>query len=316
MLISSSRALRPAAERPGGSVGRLRRHLLHVGIGAAALVLTATAAPTADATTPRILIGADGDASGLSRSIAAPLAYNGYGSLGGPVPVAAMVNMKSNTSWRTVANAASGSAVYNNIVRWATTIKSRPGTKLFAFHHEPESSSNTGFGTAGDYIAAYRRVVDIFRQQGVTNVEYTWQMTSWAFATSSSARNYAAKWYPGDSYVTDVGTDPYNWYDCGPGTGKWVDLKAVMDPSLAFARAHGKRVVVAEFASQSDLVRRPQWLRTVRQYFIANRATLRAVFYFQYIDPYKTGCHWKLSTVADLAAMREMAADTTNFTAS
>jgi beta-mannanase len=225
-----------------------------------------------------------------------------------------MINMKPVTSWRNVANASSGSSTYNDIVRWARTIKARSGTILFAFHHEPEASGNTGYGSASDYIAAYRRVVNIFRQQGVSNVEYTWQMTSWAFATSSSDRRYAAKWYPGDSYVNNVGTDPYNWYNCGPGSGRWESLKTVMDPSLAFARAHGKKLVVAEFASQADSARRPDWLRAVKQYFIANRDTIRAVFYFHYNDPGHTDCHWRLTTSNELSAMRSMATDTTYFT--
>jgi hypothetical protein len=289
----------------------LRSRLVRLGVGAAALALTASAAPTADATTPRILVGAVGNATGLSSAIGTHLYYHGYGKLDGKVPTAKYVNMKPNVSWHTVATATSGSATYANIVRWAQTLKSRGETTLFTFHHEPEGATSTSFGNAADFIAAWRRVVTIFRQQGVTNVEYTWQMTSWAFATSPTARNYAAKWYPGDSYVTNVGTDPYNWYNCGPGSGKWEQLSSVMAASTSYARAHGKKLVVGEFASQSDPNRRAQWIRNARSYFVANRDVIRAVFYFQYPDP--RHCYWELSSSADLAAMRDMARDTTNF---
>jgi beta-mannanase len=221
--------------------------------------------------------------------------------------------MRSNTSWRNVANAKAGSSTYTNIVRWAKTLKARSTRTLFAFHHEPEGATSKSFGSAADFIAAYRHVVNIFRAQGVTNVEYTWQMTSWAFATRSSASNYAPKWYPGDSYVDNVGSDPYNWYNCGPGAGKWQSLKFVTDPSLAFAKAHHKKLVLAEFASQANS-RRPQWLRDAKSYIVANRANIRAVFYFQF--SLRSACFWKLNTSGDLSAMRTFASDKVNFTAS
>ncbi|MEP7089921.1 MAG: glycosyl hydrolase [Nocardioidaceae bacterium] len=306
-------ALHARTTSPASPTRRLTRRLLQVAIGVTAVSLTAMATPTtAGAAAPRMIIGADGDAAGLAKTIGAPLAYHGYGSMGGKPPSGVMVNMKPNVSWHTVATAGSSTTTYKNIVRWAQTLKSRPGPILFAFHHEPEGSGSTSFGTASDYIAAFRRVEDIFKAQGVRNVEYTWQMTSWAFATKSSARNYAAKWYPGDAYVTNVGTDPYNWYNCGPGSGKWQSLQFVMDPSLTFARAHGKKLVVGEFASQSDS-RRASWLKDVKAYFVANRDTIRAVFYFQHLI--RPGCHWLLQSPADLSAMASIAKDTTNFTA-
>jgi|tagenome__1003787_1003787.scaffolds.fasta_scaffold20868031_1 hypothetical protein len=305
----------PAPRQNRSSSRRLPSRVVQAGVGAAALAMTVTVTPTptAQAATPRMIVGAVGDAKGLSNALGAPMAYHAYAKITAGVPNAKMVNMVPTTSWRTVANAKAGSSTYANIVRWAKTIKGRSGKVLFAFHHEPEASTHTGLGSAADYIAAYRRVVTIFRQQGVSNVEYTWQMTSWAFATKSSDRRYAAKWYPGDAYVNNVGSDPYNWYNCGPGSGKWQELKAVADPSLRFAKAHGKKLVLAEYASQANS-RRAQWLKNARSYFIANRATIRGVFYFQFRA--RVGCSWKLTSSADLSAMRTMAKDTTNFSAS
>ena len=305
------------ALRPARHSRSARRRVWAAGLGSTLAVMACTLPlPTSEAATTRIVVGAAGDAQGLSKSIGAPLAYHGYGKMNGHVPVAKMINMKSTTSWRNVAHASSGSATYNNIVRWAQTIKSRPGTIFFAFHHEPEAKGNLSFGTASDYIAAYRRVVNIFRQQGVRNVEYTWQMTSWSFATNPTDRRYAAKWYPGATYVDNVGTDPYNWYTCGSGRGNWVSLKSVMDPSLAFARAHGKKLVVTEFGSQADPSRRAGWLRDAQSYFVANRDTVHGVFYFQYNDPYNTSCHWKLATSGEFRAMAQMARNTTHFSTS
>jgi glycosyl hydrolase family 26 len=306
-------APRAARSQDARAAGRSKRRLLSLGVAAAAVSLVAPTTAPAQAATPKMIVGAVGDATGLSSKIGAHLAYHGYGSLTGKVPNAKMVNMGSSVSYHAVAVAKPGSSTYNNIVRWAKTLKARPGVTLFAYHHEPEAAGSVHLGTAADFIAAWRHVVNIFRAQGVNNVEYTWQMTSWAFATKPSASNYAPKWYPGDSYVDNVGSDPYNWYNCGPGTGKWQSLKFVTDPSLAFAKAHHKKLVLAEFASQANS-RRPQWLRDAKSYIVANRANIRAVFYFQF--SLRSACFWKLNTSGDLSAMRTFASDKVNFTAS
>jgi hypothetical protein len=305
--------LRAARSRDARAAGRSKRRLLSLGVAAAAVSLVAPTTAPAQAAAPKMIVGAVGDATGLSSKIGAHLAYHGYGSLTGKVPNAKMVNMGSGVSYHAVAVAKPGSSTYNNIVRWAKTLKARPGVTLFAYHHEPEAAGSVHLGTAADFIAAWRHVVNIFRAQGVNNVEYTWQMTSWAFATKPSARNYAAKWYPGDSYVTNVGTDPYNWLNCGPGSGKWQSLKFVMDPSLAFARAHHKKLVVAEWASQSGS-RRAQWVRDAKQYFVDNQASIRAVFYFQF--SLRSACFFKLNTAGEYSAMRSMATDSAHFTSS
>ena len=71
-----------------------------------------------------------------------------------------------------MAAAQPGSKLYGDIVRWATTIKSRPGPIFIAYQHEPEVAARTSLGSARDFVDAYRRVVTIFRSQGVNNVSY------------------------------------------------------------------------------------------------------------------------------------------------
>lgn len=281
-----------------------RRAMVMTALATLALGLLPTSA--AHAADP-IIVGAVAtpqDLTTLTRAAGAPLAVHAYGQMSGSVPQGRMVNMKSTVTWPTVASAPPGSSTYGHIVRWAKEIKSRPGPVLFAFHHEPEAKTREGMGGSEAYKAAYRKVVDIFRAQGVRNVEYTWQMTSWAFATSTSDARYAQKWYPGSSYVDNVGVDPYNWYTCGAGQGRWEELKVVMDPALAFARAKGKKLVVAEFASHAD-PRRAQWIRNATQYFVANRNTVRAVFWFQYRAT--PGCDWMLLSANETNALGEMA---------
>ncbi len=283
------------------------------GLGVVGAVLCSTLAalslvgpPTASAATP-VIVGVVGDAPSLAASSGASVAVHGYGQLTGSVPTGTMINMHSGVTWRTVSAATPGSAVYNDILRWATTLKARSGSTMLAFHHEPEASGNVGLGTSSEYAAAYRKVVSIFRGAGVTNVEFTWQMTSYAFTVSASDARSAAKWYPGDDVVTYVAADPYNFYTCGPGQGVWRELSQVTGPALTFAKAHGKKLVLGEFASQYDTAsptRRTAWLTAATAWMVANRDSIKAVFYYNLA--HRSTCLFPLRTSGEFAAYAAM----------
>jgi beta-mannanase len=221
-----------------------------------------------------------------------------------------MISVRASETWRQVAGTQPGSALHNNIVRWAREIKSRGGNILVAYHHEPEAGGSTGYGTAQEFIAAYRKVVTIFRQQGVTNVQWTVQMTAWSFRAPSTDRRYAAKWYPGDAYVDNVGADAYAWGACGEGQGNWLELKAIVDPVLAFARAHGKAASLPEFGAHADS-RREQWIRNAHRYFLDNQDVLAAAFYFNRLPTNlaNADCRWALRTEGEYDAFGDIARD-------
>jgi len=285
---------------------RTSRLLFTATAAALTVGVSALVAPPAEASYP-ILLGASGYASELQSQVGVPLARHLFGQLDGHVPDGRLVNMKPNVTWSTVANAQPGSAVYADIARWADTINARPRQVLFTFSHEPESASSGWLGTNTQFIAAFRRVVTVFRNRGVDNVEFTWNMTANAFRVPASDSRYAPKWYPGDAYVDDVATDPYNWYNCGPGRGVWMSLQSIASASLTFARSHGKQYLLAEFGSQRD-PRRAQWLRDAYSWLKANRAYIRGAFYFNTSDA-RPGCYWRLTTTEEIGAFRTMASD-------
>ncbi len=261
-----------------------------------------------------LYLGAAGDSVGLSRSVGVSLSDHAYAHFNGGVPAGRMITVEAGGTWRSVATAGPGSATYNDIVRWANTIRTRPGPVLFAYHHEPEASFDTGLGASTDFINAWRRVVTIFRAQGVHNVIYTWQMTAWSFRTSPSDRQYAAKWYPGDDYVDDVGADAYNWASCGQGRGVWQSFSALADPVVAFARAHHKQAAFPEFASQAGSSR-AQWVRDALGYLETHRGSVRSAFYFQRPPTTAGGadCHWPLVTAGEFSAFGALARNRTYF---
>ena len=81
---------------------------------------------------------------------------------------------------------------------------------------------------------------------------------AWSFDSSE-----AASFYPGDGYVDVVGADGYNWSPGRQGAD-WRSFRDVMAKSRAFAVAHGKPFMVAEFGVQEDPKdpgRKGQWYR-------------------------------------------------------
>lgn len=285
---------------------------LVLGLAIAAVIT----APHAQAGLPTpMYLGAAGDSVGLSKSIGATLSDHAYAHFSSKVPVGRMITVKSAESWRTVAAAGPGSATYNDIVRWAQTLKARGGATMIAYHHEPEASGNYNRGTPAEFIYAFRRVVTIFRAQGVKNVIYTWQMTAWSFRTKPSDLRYAGRWYPGDAYVDSVGADAYNWYTCGHGSGRNTSFATLADPVLAFARARNKQVSFPEFAMHASAAR-TQWLYDAKAYFIAHHDIVHAAFYFQRPPTVAANgdCKWPLSTATEFRAFGDTARHRTYFT--
>ena len=45
-------------------------------------------------------------------------------------------------------------------------VKSFGAPLYFIFHHEPEASGNLSYGTATEFIAAWRKIVTVFRTAG------------------------------------------------------------------------------------------------------------------------------------------------------
>lgn len=305
---------RPVAAMAARGRHRLVRRALRwtaaLSVASAMVVGVTTPAQAAGAT----YIGAAGDVAGLAAGTGQPQAVHAYSKFSQSPPTNAdMISVQSSGTWRQVAAAGPGSAIYNDIVRWAKAIKSRPGPVMIAYHHEPEAAASTSHGGPADFIAAYRHVVSIFNAQGATNVRWTLQMTAYSFRVKATDRRAVAKWYPGDAYVDIVGGDGYNWGSCDGHSGAWLSFASFTDPVVAFARAHGKKASLPEFGSVPG-TRRAQWIKDAHQYLVAHRDVMAGAFYFNN-GPKGPGdtCTWKLNTRAEFDAWAAMSRDTTYF---
>jgi hypothetical protein len=227
--------------------------------------------------------------------------------------VRAMREDGSIVPWRSIADAAEGSDLYDTIVSWARRIGAFNQHIYLIFNHEPEARSNDSLGSSSDFIAAWRRIVGVFRQEGTQNVSWTWTMTSWAFETTDERA--ADNWYPGDDVVDVIGADVYNFSDCATAGRPWYSFRRNMLPIRAWAEAHpGLPIILPEWATTSDpqdVGRKASWIRDARR-LLKKPAwrRIKMVLYFQTIDPSLPGCMWPV-TVADgsARALGAMAAD-------
>jgi hypothetical protein len=255
----------------------------------------------ANAASP-VVFGGVGNVASLSKASGVAIPENRYAHLNANPPNTRMINLMPNSNWAAVAAAKPGSTTYNNLLRWGNTLKSRGTPVWLAFSHEPEAHASRSLGNSAQFIAAFRKVVTVIRSTGEHNVQFVWQMTSYAFQVGASDARYAPKWYPGSAYVDLVGADPYNWYNCGSGRGVWTDLSTLTQPVLNWARSNGKGLVLGEYGSQAG-PRRAQWLRNAGAWARANSGTVKGMFYFD-VGPQgpSLGCNWVLSSSADLSA--------------
>jgi hypothetical protein len=93
-----------------------------------------------------------------------------------------------------------------------------------------------------EYVRAYRRIVDLMREEGVENVAFVWH----SYAAPTYEGHPISAWYPGDDYVDWVGISLFgHMYGARIGS----DLDAV----LQFARQKKKPVMIAESSPTSGI---------------------------------------------------------------
>ena len=135
------------------------------------------------------------------------------------------------------------------IQQWARDAAAWGRPLYVRFAHEMNGdwyswSPGVNGNTSAEYVASWRHVVDIFRQEGAVNVRWVWSPTG-LFERSTPL----AEVYPGDDYVDWLGPNAYNWGTSREWT-KWIDLTTVMGQTYdVLTRLTDKPMVIAEMAA-------------------------------------------------------------------
>jgi hypothetical protein len=112
--------------------------------------------------------------------------------------------------------------------------------------------------TPTDFVKAWRHVVDIFNEEGATNVKWMWSPN----VRYGSLLPFA-NLYPGSSYVDWVALDGYNWgLDPHLGNPSWQSFGDIFRASYdqITALAPGKPVMIAETASTENGGDKASWI--------------------------------------------------------
>jgi len=196
-------------------------------------------------------------------------------------------------AWSEIAAAQPGSAIYDQLELWVTTVAAYGDQVYFTLNHEPETADSAANGSAEDYIAAWRKMASLLRAAGGDEVQTVLVLGRGAYADGS-----IDDWYPGDDVVDIIGVDAYNWYDCQGTNREWTKARHLLLPAFDFASDHDKRLAIPEIASTEDPedpARKAEWIRQLGD--VAADAELGSqiefVAWFSVHDRSWPDCEWE-----------------------
>lgn len=222
----------------------------------------------------------------------------------GRIPMVSVLPQHLDGSRLTWAQIASGE-VDEQIRAHAAQAAALGPVVYLTLHHEADIASPS-YGTAAQYVAAWRHWVGLMRDEGVTNALWTW-ITSPVAVSRPSSDPGGGGFYPGDDVVDRIGADVYNWAACRTNVpAEWRSLATATEGLRQFAAVHGKHAVLPEWGSVEDPAdpeRRARWLREAFAH-LTSWPQLEAAVYFDTVGT----CDWRLGTSpAATAAFREAA---------
>lgn len=216
--------------------------------------------------------------------------------------------------WSFIASAQPSWKIYQDMVRWADRIKAFGATVYFLFDPEPETSNGNVMGQPSDFVDAWRKIVSVFQDDGVTNVRWVWDLTAYTFGRTDALN--ADAWYPGDAYVDGIGADGYNFYACRSGVSNvWRSFAQVFESAREFGLAHPSEfLTIPEWGTVED----PQVPGRKAQWIADAQATLqspgwdqfKAILYWNSQSPTTPPCEFQVDTSQSaLDAFQTMGAD-------
>jgi hypothetical protein len=142
---------------------------------------------------------------------------------------------------------------------WARAARDTGVPIILRFAHEQstEPGVRSWYPWQGDpenFKAAFRHIVEVFREEGATNVRHLWS-AMWL-------HRWANLYYPGDDVVDYIGTTELN-HGTVPDTdwAKWRTFDEMFGPEYEAAAPWNKPLMLTELASAEQGGDKAQWLR-------------------------------------------------------
>lgn len=167
---------------------------------------------------------------------------------------------------------------------------------LFGSTYGPSANHNT----SEQFVAAWRHVVDLFRQLGATNVRWVWSPN----VDCGGSCPFTA-FYPGDAWVDWVALDGYNY--AGVDHVQWLTFDQIFRSSYdTLAALTDKPMMIGETASAETGGDKAQWITTgLLRTVPTSMPRIRALVWFDRLKE----TDWRVnSSASSLAAFREVVA--------
>jgi cellulose synthase (UDP-forming) len=157
---------------------------------------------------------------------------------------------------------------------YASKLKDYGEPLFIRFAHEPDNTvypwSKGGKNTPEEYVRAFRHVVTLFKEEGVFNV-------AWVYNVMQQEALY--EYFPGGEYVDWIGVTLLNYGKAG-SDGKWYSFSELYEPYRDKLLDLQRPVMLAEFGSTSYGGKKENWI-TDGLYCIKNKyPEIKSVVFF------------------------------------
>ncbi len=115
---------------------------------------------------------------------------------------------------------------------------------------------SSGRNTNSTYIAAFRHIVDIFRNEGANNVKWVFTLNCDNVGPNTSYEGI----YPGDNYVDYNSIDGYNWGTTQSWGSTWNTFDQIFSRSYNSLKNYNRPIFIAEWASAEIGGNKAQWI--------------------------------------------------------
>lgn len=143
--------------------------------------------------------------------------------------------------------------------------------------------------TDANVAEAFRHIVNIFREENVSNVKWVWTTNA---SNQGTGTTYTGN-YPGDDYVDYISIDGYNWGK-SQDWSSWQSFSQVFRASYKALEKIDKPLFIAEISSSELGGDKAAWITDMFEQFRTNFKRVFAVMWFSQSKDYEGD--WALNT--------------------
>ncbi len=140
------------------------------------------------------------------------------------------------------------------IKSFAHIIQTYGAPVIIRFGHEMNGNWYPWGQRQQEYVHAYQRVVTLFRNENISNVQWMWSINVDPLTGVDS-------YYPGNDFVDIIGIDGFNFGTSAANT-TWVSFYAIFSHAYEYIVSHyNKPLIISETASAEVGGNKAQWVR-------------------------------------------------------